>query len=154
VRDVLEGRVAPTGAVVVIDEIGFHHATSVAELLADRDCAVEVITPGMVVGQDLGITLDMENWWIRAGAKGIVQSTELVPMGMEGGTLSLQHHPTGAMVERRPDWVVCAVPGTPADGLYHELRAAGLEVHRVGDCVAPRRAHAAVIEGERAGASV
>ena len=36
----------------------------------------------MVVGQDLGITLDMENWWMRAGAKGIVQSTDLVAMGM------------------------------------------------------------------------
>ena len=54
----------------VIDEIGFHHATSVAELLADRGCAVEVVTPGMVVGQDLGITLDMENWWIRADGQG------------------------------------------------------------------------------------
>ena len=29
---------------------------------------------GMVVGQDLGITLDMEDWWMRAAAKGIVQS--------------------------------------------------------------------------------
>ena len=74
----------PAGRVVVIDEIGFHHATSVAELLADRGCTVEVVTPGMVVGQDLGITLDMENWWMRAGAKGIVQSTDLVPMGVEG----------------------------------------------------------------------
>jgi 2,4-dienoyl-CoA reductase (NADPH2) len=153
-RDVLEGLVAPSGDVVVIDEIGFHHATSVAELLADRGCRVEVITPGMVVGQDLGITLDMENWWIRADAKGIVQSTELVPMGFEGGVLSLQHHPTGRMEERRPDWVVCAVPGTPLDALYFELRAAGVEVHRVGDCVAPRRAHAAVVEGERVGASL
>ena len=74
VRDVLSEAVEPTGDVVVIDEIGFHHATSVAELLADRGCAVEVITPGMVVGQDLGITLDLEQWWIRAMAKGIVQS--------------------------------------------------------------------------------
>ena len=37
----------------------------------------------MVVGQDLGITLDMENWWMRAEAKRIVQSTDLVPMGVE-----------------------------------------------------------------------
>jgi mycofactocin system FadH/OYE family oxidoreductase 2 len=154
VRDVLEGTVSPEGSVVVIDEIGFHHATSVAELLADRGCAVEVITPGMVVGQDLGVTLDLEQWWIRAGAKGIVQSTELVPMGFEGGVLSLQHHPTGQMVERTPDWVVCAVPGSPAEDLYLKLKGSGVSVHRVGDCVAPRRAHAAVIEGERVGAAI
>ena len=39
VRDVLTGAAEPAGGVVLIDEIGFHHATSVAELLADRGCA-------------------------------------------------------------------------------------------------------------------
>ncbi len=152
VRDVLTGAAEPAGDVVLIDEIGFHHATSVAELLADRGCAVEVATPGMVVGQDLGVTLDMEQWWMRAGAKGIVQSTDLVPMGFDGTTLTLLHHPTGANVVRTPDWVVLAVPAAPDDALYLDLKAAGIPVERVGDCVAPRRAHAAVVEGERAGA--
>ncbi len=154
VRDVLTGAAIPTGAVVLIDEIGFHHATSVAELLADRGCQVEVATPGMVVGQDLGITLDMEQWWMRADAKGIVQSTDLVPMGFDGTTLTLLHHPTGVNQERTPDWVVLAVPANPAEQLYLDLRAAGVAATRVGDCVAPRRAHAAVVEGDRAGAAI
>ena len=154
VRDVLTGAANPEGSVVVIDEIGFHHATSVAELLADRGCAVEVVTNGMVVGQDLGITLDMENWWMRAGTKGIVQTTDLVPMGIEGKVLNLLHHPTGQMQTRTPDWVVLAVPANPVEWLYNDLKAAGLSVERIGDCLAPRRAHAAVVEGERAGAAV
>ncbi|MFZ4517258.1 MAG: mycofactocin system FadH/OYE family oxidoreductase 2 [Microthrixaceae bacterium] len=154
VRDVLEGTAHPEGSVLVLDELGFHHATSVAELLADRGCAVEVVSPGMVVGQDLGITLDLENWWIRAGAKGVAQSTELVPMGVEGRVLNLQHHPTGTMQTREPDWIVLAVPSSPLDGLYHQLRDRGVDVHRVGDALAPRRAHAAVIDGERVGASI
>jgi hypothetical protein len=154
VRHVLDGTAEPFGDVVVIDEIGFHHATSVAELLADRGCTVEITTPGMVVGQDLGITLDMENWWIRATDKGIVQSTDLVPMNYEGRTLTLLHHPTGTETTRTPDWVVLAVPPNPTDWLYHDLVTAGVSVERVGDCVAPRRAHAAVIEGERAGLAV
>lgn len=162
VVDVLSGAASPSGSVVVIDEIGFHHATSVAELLADRGCAVEVITPGMVVGQDLGITLDLEHWWIRASAKGIVQSIELVAQGFDlpdggatnAGTLHLLHHPTGQMHERTPDWVVTAVPGEPAEDLYLALRDRDVPVRRVGDCVAPRRAHAAVVDGERVGSSV
>ena len=159
VRHVLDGT-APNGGpqegdtVLVLDEIGFHHATSVAELLADRGCVVEVATNGMVVGQDLGITLDMEGWWIRAGAKGIVQSTDLVPVGMEGRALQLLHHPTGAMQERSPDWVVLAVPPNPVEWLYFDLKARGVPVERVGDCVAPRRAHAAVVDGERVGAAL
>ena len=158
VREVLAGTAGhgpDTGdTVVVIDEIGFHHATSVAELLADRGCHVEIVTPGMVVGQDLGITLDMENWWMRAGAKGIVQSTDLVPMGIAGSELTLLHHPTGTNRTRHLDWLVLAVPANPVEWLYHDLVAAGVSVERVGDCVAPRRAHAAVVEGERAGAAV
>ncbi|MFZ1589667.1 MAG: FAD-dependent oxidoreductase, partial [Candidatus Microthrix parvicella] len=154
VIEVLDGAAAPSGRVVVLDELGFHQATSVAELLADRGCDVEVITPGMVVGQDLGITLDLETWWMRAESKGIVQTTELVPMGWDQGTLTLQHHPTGTMHERTPDWVVLAVPATPAEELYLELLDAGVDVHRAGDVVAPRRAHAAVVDGERVGAAL
>ena len=154
VREVLDGSAEPFGDVVVIDELGFHQATSTAEVLADRGCNVEIMTPGMVVGQDLGITLDMENWLIRAGDKGIVQTTDVVAMRLEGDELVLQHHPTGTDVTRRPDWIVLAVPGHPVEWLYHDLKAAGVSVERVGDCVAPRRAHSAVIEGERAGAAV
>jgi 2,4-dienoyl-CoA reductase (NADPH2) len=159
VRAILDGSALMGGpqsgdSVVVIDEIGFHHATSTAEVLADRGCNVEIVTPGMVVGQDLGITLDMENWWMRAGAKGIKQSTDLVPMGFAQGELTLLHHPTGANQTRRPDWVVLAVPPSPVEWLYNDLKNAGVSVERVGDCVAPRRAHAAVVDGERAGSSI
>ena len=160
VRDVLEGRAEPAGQVVVVDDLGFHQATSVAELLADRGCAVEIITAGMVVGQDLGITLDMETFNVRAHAKGIRQATDLVVMGAAaddadrgggsgGVVLTLLHHPTGEPAQRHCDWVVCAVHQAPEDALWQQLQDAPFEVHRVGDCVTPRRAHAAVIEGHR-----
>jgi mycofactocin system FadH/OYE family oxidoreductase 2 len=156
VRDVLGGSVRPEGRVVVLDEVGFHQATSVAELLADRGCTVEVLTPGMVVGQDLGITLDMEHWWVRATAKGITQTTDCVVMAAEPGGLSVLHHPTGDMRHVAADHVVLAVPQRPDDGLYRDLKAGGgrYELHRVGDCIAPRRAHAAVVDGHRVGAAL
>ncbi len=155
VRDVLDGTVAPQGRVLVVDEVGFHHATSVAELLADRGCTVEVVTPGMVVGQDLGVTLDMENWCVRAAAKGITQTTDCLVTAVAPGSVTLMHHPTGQVRETAADWVVCAVPAGPAEQLYLDLKARGdIEVHRAGDCVAPRRAHAAVIEGQRVGVAL
>jgi hypothetical protein len=73
---------------------------------------------------------------------------------MEGHTLNLLHHPTGTDVTRQPDWLVLAVHATPVERLYFDLMEQGVSVERVGDCVAPRRAHAAVVEGERAGAAV
>jgi hypothetical protein len=156
---VLEGRAEPAGQVVVVDDLGFHQATSVAELLADRGCAVEIITPGMVVGQDLGITLDMETFNVRAHAKGIRQATDLVVLGVSGAegepvVLTLLHHPTGESAQRQCDWVVCAVHQAPEETLWQQLQAAPFEVHRIGDCVTPRRAHAAVIEGHRVAVAI
>ncbi|MCB0995122.1 MAG: mycofactocin system FadH/OYE family oxidoreductase 2 [Acidimicrobiales bacterium] len=154
VRDVLTGDARPEGRVMVFDELGFHQATSVAELLADRGCAVEVVTPGMVVGQDLGVTLDLEQWWMRAENKGIVQTTDTLVNGLDGAEVLLMHHPTGAEARRTVDWLVLSVPPAPAEELYHQCRSAGRAVERVGDCVTPRRAHAAVLDGQRVGASL
>lgn len=156
VRDVLEGRTHPVGDVVIVDELGFHQATSTAEWLADRGCRVEIVTSAMVVGQDLGITLDLETWNVKAHAKDIGQSVDLVPMGVgaredgsDGLMLTLQHHPTGTEQVRVVDWVVCSVHQQPEDELWRALRGGAAPVFRVGDCLAPRRAHAAVIEGHR-----
>ena len=169
VRQVADGSARPAGTVVVVDELGFHQATSVAELLAERGCTVEVITSALVVGQDLGLTLDLELWTRTAHARGVRQRTDVVVLDAredETGRLELTllHHPTGDREQLACDWVACAVPPRPADELWHALRGAGpdragpdrapFEVHRVGDCLAPRRAHAAVIEGERAGATL
>jgi 2,4-dienoyl-CoA reductase (NADPH2) len=68
--------------------------------------------------------------------------------------LELQHHPTGTDQQLECDWAACAIPVEPEDSLWRGLAAAPFEVHRVGDCLAPRRAHAAVIEGERVGAAL
>jgi mycofactocin system FadH/OYE family oxidoreductase 2 len=171
VREVLDGTVTPAGPVVIVDELGFHPATSVAELLADRGCDVEVITSGMVVGQDLGLTLDLQTWNAAAAAMGIRQRTDVVVLaarGSPGGALVLEllHHPTATAQELACDWVVCAVPALPEDALWRELtgqvppsevppfEVPPFEVHRVGDCVAPRRAHAAILDGERVGAAL
>lgn len=159
VRDVLDGTAHPEGRVLVVDDLGFHQGTSVAEVLADRGCAVEIATPGMVVGQDLGVTLDLEMWWMRATKKGIVQTPDTMVTGLTPTGVATQQLATGAAGEIACDWVVLAVQQAPEDALYFELKEAhatgdGPPVHRVGDCVAPRRAHAAVIDGDRIGAAL
>ena len=156
VTEVLDGSTRPSGTVLVVDELGFHQAPSVAELLAAHGCAVEIATPAMVVGSDLDLTDDLEGFNRRAAARQITQSTDLVVMALEPGGIQLLHHPTGTVARRIVDWVVLAVAPACEDRLYRQLRgeAPELDVRRVGDCLAPRRAHAAVVEGERAGASI
>jgi 2,4-dienoyl-CoA reductase-like NADH-dependent reductase (Old Yellow Enzyme family)/NADPH-dependent 2,4-dienoyl-CoA reductase/sulfur reductase-like enzyme len=166
VREVLSGAVTPAGPVLVYDELRYQPAASVAELLAARGNPVELVTPALVVAQDLGLTLDRERFRRRAHELGIRQSTDRVVLGVRrigaagGGWLvvGLLHHPTGVREERECASVVCAVAAEPADelwrGLGDELARAGRAVHRVGDCLAPRRLDAAIIEGDRAGRAV
>lgn len=158
VRDVLDGRTVPAGRVLVYDELGFHQGTSVAETLAADGCTVTIATPAMIVGQDLGLTLDMEGWQRRAHVAGIVEWTDVVVTAAldtaAGVRVRLLHHPTGAVDEVEFDTVVCAVHQHPVDELWTELSGSEIEVHRIGDALAPRRADAAVIEGHRAALSL
>ncbi|PRZ42004.1 mycofactocin system FadH/OYE family oxidoreductase 1/mycofactocin system FadH/OYE family oxidoreductase 2 [Antricoccus suffuscus] len=158
VRDVLDRSAEPRGRVVVVDELGFHQGTSVAELLAERGCQVEVVTPAMVIGQDLGLTLDLPRWHARAHALGITTRTDVVASAVSarerGLELTLHHHPTDTIERLQCDWIVCAIQQRPADELWQSLAEADFEVRRIGDCVAPRRADAAIFEGAEVGASL
>jgi 2,4-dienoyl-CoA reductase (NADPH2) len=154
VRDVLAGTAAPEGTVLVYDELGFHQAPAAAELLAARGCRVEVMTPGMVVAQDLGTTLDLELFHRRAHAAGIVLTTDRVVTGAADGRVDVLHHPTGRVEHRDVDWVVAVVPPEPDDALWTALRDGPRPVHRIGDCLAPRRVPSAIVEGDRVGLSL
>mgnify|MGYP006276345699 CR=1 FL=1 len=116
VREVLSGTASPSGSVVVVDEIGFHHATSVGELLADRGCNVEIVTPGMVVGQDLGITPERHPYPGLGGAR---------RSGQPGG-MAVQR-PQGRRVERRTGGrLPRTAPGTCRRGRGGTGRSRGL----------------------------
>ncbi|TVR97119.1 MAG: mycofactocin system FadH/OYE family oxidoreductase 2 [Rhodospirillales bacterium] len=155
VTDILSGRVTPGHNVIVIDRLGFHEATSTAEFLADQGCAVEVVTPTLYVGQDLGITLDLENWYRQARRLGITCTPNHSVLSIQDGVVTALHNYSGQMVTfPKADTVVLAIHRRANDGLYDALQDSGVEVHGIGDCAAPRRAHAAIIEGEAAGRAV
>ncbi|KQS66631.1 FAD-dependent oxidoreductase [Modestobacter sp. Leaf380] len=154
VRAVLDRSVTPSGSVLVVDELGGPHAPSTAEALAAAGCTVEVVTGALVSAQDLGPTLDRELWHRRAAVAGIAQTVERVVLGVRARSdgrrvVRLLHHLTGVEETRVVDWVVTAVPPTPDDALWAQLAASGLEVHRVGDVLAPRTAVAASVEADR-----
>ena len=148
VWDVMRGE--PVGArVAVVDLVGFHQATSTAEVLAQRGHRVDVLTPALSAGQDLGLTLDFENWQRRVLSLGMRIVTSVAPLGFEGAMVQGVEAYSGRQVEVGPyDTIVVANHGRPDDELYLALKGR-LEVHRAGDCVAPRRAADAIGEGHR-----
>jgi len=155
VTDILSGAVTPGKRVLVVDRLGFHEATSTAEFMADQGCEVEVVTPTLYVGQDLGITLDLENWYRQARRLGITCTPNYSVLSIEDGVVTALHNYTGQMVTfPKVDTVVLAIHRKADQGLYRDLKGTVPQLLRVGDCVAPRRAHAAIIEGEKAGRAV
>jgi len=148
VWDVMEGAVVGE-RVALVDLVGFHQATSTAEWLAQRGHRVELLTPTLTAGQDLGLTLDLENWHRRVLALGLRTFTSVAPLGYEADSVQAVEAYSGRMVEFGPyDTIVVANHGRPDDQLYFALKGS-LEVHRAGDCLAPRRAGDAINEGHR-----
>ncbi len=155
VTDILSGRVKPGHRVLVIDRLGFHEATSTAEFLAEHGCQVEVVTQTLYVGQDLGVTLDLENWYRQARRLGITCTPNHSVLSIEDRVVTALHNYSGQIVQfPEVDTIVLAVHRRAEYRLYTELKPQVPELYRIGDCVAPRRAHAAIIEGEKAGRAV
>src|SRR6266849_1418041 len=141
----------PGEYVLLYDTIGFQQATSVAELLAERGCAVEIVTGQFYVGGDLGITLDLELWYRRALAKGIKMTANHFLASLGPNSATIINNYTGQ--PRQIDQVALAVMATPQtanDDLYIQLQGKVKELYRVGDCVAPRRVEHAILDGEGA----
>ncbi|MDD7969111.1 oxidoreductase [Actinomycetospora lemnae] len=148
VTDVLTGRVAPSGRVLVVDDGRGHAATSTAELLARRGASVATLTPALVAAGDLAPTLDRERWRRRAAEVGIAEYTDRVVLACRDGlVLDVLHHLTGEVTAWPADWVVHAGPPTP---VVPDLGTLDVPVVRVGDCLAPRGIDAAVREGTAA----
>lgn len=148
VTDVLAGRVAPRGRVLVVDAGRGHAATSVAELLARRGADVATLTPALVAADALAPTLDRERWRRRAAEVGIAEHTDRVVLACRPGLeVDVLEHLTGTVTPWRADWVVHAGPPTP---VVPELGVPAVPVVRVGDCLAPRGIDAAVREGTAA----
>ncbi|HLN06916.1 MAG TPA: FAD-dependent oxidoreductase, partial [Acidimicrobiales bacterium] len=143
-----ERRVAepPPSPVVVWDPIGGPVGVGVAELLATHGAAVALVTPDHVVGEQLARTGDLAPANVRLQQRGVdlVRRSVLLQFGPLGATV--EHRYSG---ERRLlDAVLCVDAGylLPEDTLW---RASGARQPRVGDAVAPRTIHEAILEGRR-----
>ncbi len=153
VWDLLEGRgPEKVERAAVIDQVGFHQATSAVEWLASRGAKVDVLTPALYAGQDLGLTLDLENWYRRALALGVTVIPNVSPLGFKGHQVEAIGNYSGQMLNFGPyDLIVVANHGRACDELYFELLDKVPAVYRAGDALAPRRASHAINEGHLIG---
>jgi 2,4-dienoyl-CoA reductase (NADPH2) len=151
---VLSGRVPvrPGQRCVVIDDDGHMRGPGAAEALLDAGGHVEIVTRETMVGVDIDPTL-RPSLYRRLFTKGVVMTPLTAVQEIGPRTVRVEHVYAGQARELAADLVVLALGGESRTELYDRLRAAApqLEVHRVGDAVAPRRLYDALLEGTRAG---
>ena len=148
-RDVLSGEAKVGANVVVVDDVHTQEALSTAELLLEQGKRVEVISPLFYVGQDIGVT-SIAPLYKRLFSRGVVLTPGTELRAVEGSTVIVANVYSGA--EQRiegVDTVVLAAGSRSTDGLYRALKGQVSELYAVGDCVAPRGVHRAILDATR-----
>ncbi len=148
-RDVLLDRIPVGERVLVVDDVHTQQGLSTAECLLDRGCQVEVISRLFYPGQDIGVT-SIQPLYARLFAKAVTLTPHTDLVAVEGSTVVVANAFSGQ--QRRiegVDTVVLSMGSRSTDALYRALRARVPVLHAIGDCVAPRGVHHAILEGTR-----
>jgi 2,4-dienoyl-CoA reductase (NADPH2) len=147
---VLAGPRPAPGHVLILDEIGGHQATSLAEYLVDGGCRVTLATSAFAVGQFLGVTLDLELWHGRMAGRPLDLLTGHIALDVTGDPVLMDIY-SGA--QRPLPGVELIVPvnhGRPRNSLFFALRGRVPWVMCVGDALAPKDVGEAILDGHRA----
>ncbi|MBI4608351.1 MAG: FAD-dependent oxidoreductase [Candidatus Rokubacteria bacterium] len=153
-RDVLLGRATVGERVVLVDDIHTQQALSTAELLLSQGKRVEVISRLFYPGQDIGMT-SIVPLYARLFARGVILIPHTELRAIEGSTVLVANVYSGQ--ERRiegVDTIVLAMGSRSTDHLYRALKGKVRRLYAVGDCVAPRGVHHAILEGTRAARAI
>jgi hypothetical protein len=138
--------------VLMIDEIGNHQSLATAELLADQGRKVDLVTSELFVGVGVASIGDLYFSRQRLLQKGVRFQTDLLFDRIDGARVSARNLYTNAPVAFDGyDTIIVAADYAAEERLYHQLKGKVPELHRAGDCVAPRGIEMAIYEGEKAG---
>ena len=147
IHDVLDGTAEPGQRVLVLDDLDDWRGLGTALHLAERDHEVTLITAAPVVARGLfhsAVDGPLRKRYALAGGRWI---TSAAILGWRDGVASIRSTLTGEQTTIEADTLVIAETPVAVVGLVEDLRAQGAAVHAIGDCVAPRRASLAFLEG-------
>jgi hypothetical protein len=121
-----------------------------AEYLADRGHEIEIVTWFFSVGEDIDPRLKT-SVYTRFYQKGITMTPLSVVQEVGLGWVRLANTLTNQERTVPADTVVTALGGRAENELERSLGGQGFEVHVVGDALAPRTIHDAILTATRAG---
>ncbi len=145
------------GTAVVFDMDHTDGTYAAAEFLRARFARVVLITPRESIAQDVAM-VTRQGILRRMFEQRIEMVLHAEPCGLdrlEEGKLEYANIYTGERTEINDvAFFAYSTPRAPQVGLVEPLRAAGIAVHLIGDCRAPRGVMAATAEGHAAGNAI
>lgn len=150
--DLLEKGVEVGQKVIVADDGGGNwKSVSMTELLLDQGKDVEVLSPQDHFGFDIN-AISRLPMMKRVLKKGLEFSAFTMIREIDGSTVHVYN------IHSRKEWsiegvdhVVLSYFNKADDALYFTLKGKVKELHRIGDCLSPRRIGDAIRDGERVG---
>ncbi|MEM7120339.1 MAG: FAD-dependent oxidoreductase [Pseudomonadota bacterium] len=151
---VAQGTANVGSRVVVYDWHANWIGLGVAEKLARDGCSVRLCVNGPMAGEHLPMMV-RDGWMGQLHKLGV----EVIPYarlyGADETSVFMQHVTSGEpIICEDVETLVLATPHKREAGLWESLYGGGVELHLVGDALAPRTAEEAVLEGLKAGFAV
>ena len=138
--------------ILFVDENGGHHATATVEMLADQGKKIDMITGDLFIGIELAPLGDLYLTRQRLLQKGVTFTTDVRVEKIERDRVSARNIYTNEPITyENYDTIVPDMGNRVVDDLYHTLKGSVKELHRIGDCVAPRNIGMAIYEGQKVG---
>jgi 2,4-dienoyl-CoA reductase-like NADH-dependent reductase (Old Yellow Enzyme family)/thioredoxin reductase len=151
VEDVMSRGCRPGKRILLLDDGGNWRGCGTAWHLAEQGHAVTLLTPDGMVGKELARSA--ADYPARSVLKrlGVAFVTDSAVKAWHGDGATIVSLLDGSERRQEADALILATPNVAETTLLDELAGSGLEVHAVGDCVAPRWAVHAIYEGRKLG---
>lgn len=139
------------GPVIVIEDDPHLSGTAAAERLAERGHAVTIVTPHMHAGANLPVH-HAPALYRRLATLGIGVIPSTFVTAIEPHRLFCEERfGCGARQIEHEGAVILAMGNRADDAMARGFAGSGIEIHVVGDALAPRQVDTAILDGERAG---
>ncbi len=176
--ELLSGEASPAETILLYDETGGHGAIATADWLSANGASVEMVTPDLQVGRNIGgqnIPVYLRNLYENGVT--LTPNHRLKNVRRDGNALvaTLWNEFSRKRIERRIDQIVVDTCTVPADGPFHALTpgsrnlgevdldalvamapqpegtnlSGDYRLYRIGDAQAQRNIHAAILDANR-----
>ena len=150
--DVIQGTAPQQGRAVVLDDDGTRYVAGTVEILLDQGIDVELISRHNALFPGTEPTLDLGEIYARLFSKGLTYHLNSWARSIgDRNVVTYNLYTSTIEIVEEVDFVVLGTKPRADDSLYRELKGQVRGLHRIGDCLAPRRLDNAIYDAELAG---